>query len=175
MCGLIEFNRWGSEKVSFNPWGVVDAFTPFDEALRPENVPFPFLVCRGSLDCVQVWNVPEKGLGHIQSNITRHMATHFPAALLGEGSKDVKNEDNPTRYEFATRWLASCLAHYQVTRASQSGLYKFLQSRTNCPVSSQATFNKIRDLFNEKTVVNMHTAMRFKMGFILGDSSPDLA
>lgn len=172
MCGLIAFKLWGEEKVSLIPWAFVDAFTPFDEALRQKDLPFHFLVCRGSQDCTQVWNVPEKGVGSIQSNIVRHVSKHLPTALL-EGSKDVKNEDNPTQYEFVARWLASGLPHYQVTRASPSGLYKFLQSRIDCPVSSQVTFDKCRDTFLEKTVINMHTAMRGKMGFILGDSTPD--
>lgn len=174
MCALLDRNKWGPDKLALLPWGLVDAWTAVDEANRDKNVPFSILTCRGSFDCAQVWSVSEKGVGQIQSNIVRHMHTHFSSTLLGEGSsKDVKTKGSPTQYEFNARVLASGFPHYQLTRTSPSGLYTFLQTRTNCPVSSPVTFDKHRDEFLEHTVRNMHTDMNGKMGFVLGDSTPD--
>jgi hypothetical protein len=175
LCGKIDFSLWASEKVALVPWGFVDAFNPVEEVHRRENFPFLFLVCRGSCGCEQVWDVPEKGLGSIQSNIVRHVNAHFPTTLVagGEGAKSAKVKDSPTQHEFVAHWLASGLPHYQVTRAAPSGLYNFLQSRTNCPVSSKPTFDKHCDLFLESTVDNMQDTLHRRVGFIVGDSTPD--
>jgi hypothetical protein len=61
----------------------------------------------------------------IQSNVVRHLGTHFPPALLS-GEKDTKTKDAPTQFEFTAQWFASGMPHYQVTRNSPSGLYRFL-------------------------------------------------
>lgn len=123
-----------------------------------------------------MWEVKEKGVFLIQSNITRHIATHLPSSLpedMSKSSKGATGKESPTQYEFVVHWLASGLPHYQVTRNRESGLYMFLKTNTTCPVSAQNTFNKHRDVFLEHTVSNMQAAMKGKLGFILGDSSPD--
>lgn len=172
-CGFIEPSVWGEQKTSLLPWVLIDAWNPFNSVDHLDYVPVRFFSCRGSPHCNAVWEVPAAGVGSIQSNILKHLKIHTKPFLANtEVKEDIKTE-RPSQYTFISRWLASGLPHFQVTRDSRSGLYHYLRDETTCPVSSPNTFDKHRDLFLDRSVENMLKALEGNVGFILGDSSPD--
>ena len=179
-CGWISPQRWASAKQCPIPWTYVDAFNPFEESEQIAGVPIRFFKCRASSNCKQVWEVKEKG-ANLQSNMVKHIKTHFSfnPGLLDFSSAEsatttsFSKKPKPTAYEWVARWLASGLAHYQVTRNTTSGLYHFLKDRTDTPVCSQETFDKHRDTFLGRTTENMIKHLEGNVGFILGDSTPD--
>lgn len=170
-CGFIERAVWAKGKQTPMPWAFVAGYQPLDPSLHLPKVPIRFFACRASDNCGQVWEVPAKGVREIQSNMIRHVEKHFTGIstlVNGEGKEQVKKSP----YEFVSHWLASGMPHYQVTRNSPSGLYRYLGS-VDCPVSSQATFKKHMNTFLDNTVANMQGALANHVGFIMGDSSPD--
>ena len=172
-CGLIEKGEWAKGKSALLPWAFLDAYNPFDQYKDEQDKPVRFYSCRADLRCKQFWEVPEKGVGEIQSNMSRHIQRHFASTEL-LGGDQVKKETKPqsSQYEFVARWLASGLPHYQVTRETPSGLYSFLKS-SGCPVSTKKTFDAHLEMFLVASVSNMQKALKSQVGFIMGDSSPD--
>ena len=107
----------------------------------------------------------------------KYVDTHFPLKSNKKGGIGLENESRDKnhllQYEFTAHWLASGLAHYQITRDSPSGLYLLLKNRTNVPVSSPNAFDGHVEKFLAYSTENMENALKGNWIFVIGDSSPD--
>ena len=168
-CSYISFQLWGASK-THPMWKLYDGWRKCDSPDTPTPVP-DLYSCRGAPGCSQVFRVPEAGLNSIQSNMNRHLETHFPN-FKSDPEEKIKKPNAPSQYEAVCAVLAANLPINQFTRDTNSKLYHFL-GRCGFPTSSPNTFKEKTKIFVECTVQNMINCFTGCTGCIMGDSSPD--